>query len=315
MISVVIPCYNAAATLRETIDSVLAQDTQCEMIVVDDGSSDASAEILQSYGERLRWLSTPNRGASAARTLGTEMARGRFIQYLDSDDLLVPGTLAARRAALEASGADVAHTDWQKLEQEADTSFRLADLMRPDTAAIERDAETAAATGTFWAPPAALLYRRDIVERIGSWSPSLPVIQDARFLFDAAALGARFQYVPGVGALYRVTAGSLSRRSTARFIADCARNAEEIEALWRRQEPLSNARRKALAGMWTHVATSALINGLDQFERARDGYNRIASRRVTFEIAFMLRAALGPPRSAAVVNVVRGKCSRALGRT
>lgn len=135
MISVVIPCHNAAGTLKETIDSALRQEIALEVIVVDDGSTDASADVLRSYGARVRWISTPNCGASAARTLGTEMAQGAFIQYLDSDDLLAPGTLAARRTALDASGADVAHTDWQKLVQEDDGGFRPGAIMLPPSTA------------------------------------------------------------------------------------------------------------------------------------------------------------------------------------
>lgn len=294
MISVVIPCYNAAATLRETIDSALAQDIEHEVVVVDDGSTDTSVVVLESYGDRVRWVSTENRGASAARTLGTQMAGGAFIQYLDSDDLLMPGALAERKAVMDRTGADVAHADWQKLVQSPDGSFERGAIIRADLAAIAEDAEVAAATSAFWAPPAALLYRRTLVDRIGPWSPRLPVIQDARFLFDAAALGARFVHVPGVGALYRVTAGSLSRRNMAGFIADCARNAEEIETLWRAREPLDERRRKALETMWGHVATSALVHGLAEFEQARAGLNRVGLRRRRLEIAHALRSVLGP---------------------
>src|SRR5436853_6931925 len=84
----------------------------------------------------------------------------------------------------------------------------------------------------FWAPPAALLYRREIVDRIGGWPAGLPVIQDARYLFEAARRNARFAYVAGVGAYYRVSSNRLSRRNLSRFIGDCARHASEIEAIW-----------------------------------------------------------------------------------
>lgn len=133
-------------------------------------------------------------------------------------------------------------------------------------------------------------------------------------MFDAARCGARFVHVPGIGALYRVTPDSLSRRSLSRFIADCALNAGEIEALWRAQGPLTQARREALVSMWTYVATSALINGLADFEPARRSYNRVAPPLVTLELAHVLRAVLGAARSARLVNAVRAWRSRALGR-
>jgi glycosyltransferase involved in cell wall biosynthesis len=305
MISVVIPCYNAATTIGETIDSVLAQRVELEILVVNDGSTDASVEVLRRYGDAVRLVSTSNQGVSAARTLGTQIARGSFIQYVDSDDLLAPGTLRKRLDALSSAGADVAHTDWQKLEQAADGSFSLGAIVRPNLDAIADDAECAAASSHFWAPPAALLYSRDMIDRIGPWSPRLPVIQDARFLFDAAAKGARFIHVPGIGAHYRVTGSSLSRRNVKRFIADCAINTAEIEALWVTQGAQPDRRRNALAEMWSHVAVNALINGLDEFEVARSGYNRATERRTLFEVAYVMRAALGPVHAATVINSLR----------
>lgn len=302
MISVVIPCYNAAATVAATIESALAQDVPLEVVVVDDGSADASLDVLRTFGDRIRWVSTPNRGVSAARTLGIEMASGDFVQYLDSDDLLVPGTLAARLSALESSGADIAHTDWQKLLQQPDGHYAPGPIMTPDLDLIAQDAQSAAATSSFWAPPAALLYRRSVVDRIGAWSPRLPVIQDARYLFDAAACGARFVHVPGVGALYRVTAGSLSRRNVQRFIADCATNTAEIEQIWMQRGELTPVRRQALASMWGHVATASAMRGFEEFEVARPAYNRHARRRALFELAHGLRALVGPSFGAAVLN-------------
>jgi len=283
MISVIIPCYNAERTLAATITSALDQDVEKEVIVVNDGSTDGSAEIIAEFGDRIRSLSTPNRGVSSARENGTRLACGQYIQYLDSDDLLVPATLGARLEAVATGDADVAHTDWQKMEFGRDGTNVLADIIRPDLAALERDAEAATATSEFWAPPAALLYRREIVERIGGWSAGLPVIQDARYLFEAARHKARFAYVAGVGAYYRVSPDSLSRRNLTRFIADCARNASEIENIWRGQGALAPSRVDALARMWAHVVKAALLNGLNEFEEARARYNGLAARRSLFE--------------------------------
>src|SRR5262249_54851424 len=277
MISVIVPCYNGERTLAATIASALDQDVDKEVIVINDGSTDGSAEIMKEFGDRIRSLSTPNRGVSAARQIGTKLAQGEYIQYLDSDDLLAPATLGARLEASATSNADVVHTDWQKLECGPDGSFILADIIRPDLAAIERDAEAATATSEFWAPPAALLYRREIVERIGGWPVGLPVVEDARYLFEAAWHKARFIYIPGVGAHYRVSPDSLSRQNPGRFIACCARNTLEIETIWRRQGTLAPSRVDALTRMWAHVATAALLNGLDEFEQARANYNGLAA--------------------------------------
>jgi len=305
-ISVVIPCHNAVATVAETIRSALAQEVDKEVIVVDDGSTDGSAAIVRSFGEDIRALFTPNRGASAARDSGTRMARGQFLQYLDSDDLLAAGTLAARLAALHDSGADVAFTDWQKLVPTAEATYEVGDVVHANAAALACDADVATATSEFWLPPVALLYRKAIVDRIGGWNAGLPVIQDARFLFDAARHGSRFVHVPGVGGYYRVRPDSLSRRDHGRFIADCARNADEIEALWRARAPLSPRRREALAGMWRHVALGCLLHGYPEFETARARYNRLAARTAGLECGLVMRALLGTDRAGLVLRALFG---------
>lgn len=305
MISVVIPCYNAAATLRETVESALAQEGPREVIVVDDGSTDGSPAVIAEFKGLISAVRTENRGVSAARNLGTSMAKGDYIQYLDSDDLIAMGTLAQRRAALEHSGADIAHTDWQKLVETPDGAWHHDEIVRPDLPSLDRDAEAATATSQFWAPPAALLYRRTIVERVGAWSSHLPVIQDARFLFDAAVHGARFTYVPGIGAHYRVRSGSLSRGNYERFIADCATNAAEIEALWRSRGPLTEARRQALAQIWTHVAMASANHNLPSFRMARRGHNGVAERNLRLELAAVLRLVMGGAGTAAVLSRLR----------
>src|SRR3954467_5431211 len=115
LISVIIPCYNAQKTIAATVDSALSQAVDREVIVVDDGSTDDSRAIIASYGDRIRADYGPNRGVSAARERGTQLARGELLQYLDSDDQLTPDTLAHRLDTMHQSGADAVYTDWQKL--------------------------------------------------------------------------------------------------------------------------------------------------------------------------------------------------------
>ena len=302
MLSIIIPCYNADRTLRETIESALAQDVLKEIIVVDDGSTDGSADIIRSYGEKIRALFGPNKGAGAARNAGTSCARGDFLQYLDSDDLLTPGTLRDRLDALESSGADVAHTDWQKLIEQSDGSFQPGEVMRPALNLISADAEAAAATSQFWAPPAALLYRRAIVNSSGKWREDLRIIQDARFLFDAARCGARFVYVSGIGAFYRVGPKSLSRRDTASFVGECVRNANEIEQLWLSRKTPASTRITALYDIWRHLAVATLMNGLEDFDRARRAQNRFGPRYFLIEVGGRLRACCGKRLTAAILQ-------------
>jgi glycosyltransferase involved in cell wall biosynthesis len=251
LVSILIPCFNAAPYLRATLDSALEQTyPNVEIILVDDGSGDESLSIARGFEPRIKVLTGPQRGASAARNLATEESRGDFLQYLDADDLLLPGAIAGRVGHLIRSDADVACGDWRRLNPQADGSWKPGD---PEVADYRRnaDAPDLAVIRGFWAPPAALLYRRSIVERIGGWNPNLPVVQDARFLFDAAFFGGQFVHVEGESAHYRQHAvGSLSSRSGARFWGDVFRNNREIEATLLGAGRLDGQRRKAVCATY-----------------------------------------------------------------
>ena len=107
-ISVVIPCYNAAAFLRATIESILGQTQPVlEVIVVDDGSADDSANIAESFGPPVRVIRQPNQGESAARNRGIEAAVGDWVAFLDADDLWLPTKIELQSEAIRSAPADV----------------------------------------------------------------------------------------------------------------------------------------------------------------------------------------------------------------
>lgn len=275
-VSIVIPGYNAARFLGETIESALNQTHRdCEIIVVDDGSTDGTRKVIESFGARVHAIFGPNRGVSGARNRGTELARGEFLQYLDADDLLERDALAMRVKALKASRADVAYSDWQRLVEQSDGRYTKG-------AAVTRTIEqvhpypAVAALTDFWAPPAALMYRRGIVESIGGWNETLPVIQDARFLLDAALHGAKFVHVAGIGAYYRVAKNeSLSRRDSVEFVRDCFRNATQVEAWWQQRGGVTSAQRCAFVQVYGHVARASFENDRPTFEEAYEALQRL----------------------------------------
>ncbi|NMO23432.1 glycosyltransferase family 2 protein [Pyxidicoccus fallax] len=104
--SIVIPTYNRARLLEETLATVFAQEeTDYEVLVVDDGSTDDTLATLARYGERVRVFQQRNAGPGAARNLGIREARGEYVVFLDSDDLWFPWTLATYRRVLREQGA------------------------------------------------------------------------------------------------------------------------------------------------------------------------------------------------------------------
>lgn len=294
LISVIIPCYNAERTIGAVIKSALGQEPEREIVVVDDGSTDGSASIIRSFGDQIRAEFEPNRGVSAARNRGTQIARGELLQYLDSDDLLTPGTLAKRRHALLSSGADAVYTDYQRILEDCDGLEQPDQIVSPSPNLLAEDAEAACADARFWVPPAAILYRRSIVDQVGGFRTEFPVVEDSRFLFDIAAQGAKFKHLPGVGAFYRVRQDSLSRQNRAQFVHYCFVNAIGIEASWRARNVLSRNRADVLRALLWQSAVSSLLDASGDFEAARRYHNRLAKRRVALEGAWLLRRIVGP---------------------
>ena len=99
------PTYNRAAYIAAAIESVLAQGLpDVEIVVADDGSTDGTAEVVSSFGDRVAYIPLPHRGQpAAARNAGLAVARGEYVAFLDSDDLYLPGKLARQQSALESS--------------------------------------------------------------------------------------------------------------------------------------------------------------------------------------------------------------------
>jgi glycosyltransferase involved in cell wall biosynthesis len=91
LVSIVMPAYNSACFIREALDSCLQQTySHIEILVIDDGSTDNTAAIVESYGRAVRLIQQPNKGPAIARNKGIEHARGRFIKFCDADDILYP---------------------------------------------------------------------------------------------------------------------------------------------------------------------------------------------------------------------------------
>jgi glycosyltransferase involved in cell wall biosynthesis len=112
-VSVIIPTYNRCRHLSGAMDSVLSQDyPDLELLIIDDGSTDSTPELLAGYGSSIRVITQENRGASAARNAGIRTARHDLLAFLDSDDQFAPGKLALQAEAMtRAPEYLISHTD------------------------------------------------------------------------------------------------------------------------------------------------------------------------------------------------------------
>ena len=216
----------------------------------------------------MRVVTGPNRGVSAARNRAIAETGGEWLVFLDADDLLLPETLSWRLATAQATDADIVVCDWRDLVEDGSGPVE-GPVRSVDLEALAADPEVACAAKV-WAPPAALMYRRGLVDRIGGFRLDLPVIQDARFLFDAARHGAHFARSAHIGAVYRVRADSVSHRDPARFWRCVLLNGTQIEALWRVRGSLGARQRVALADIYNGAAHGLFRARDPSFRKALD---------------------------------------------
>lgn len=296
LVSVITPCYNSAEWLEATVASVFAQTWQdFELVLVDDGSTDNTRELIEAiavrHAPRVRVVVGPNAGAATARNRGLQVATGVFIQYLDADDLLWPDAITQRVQALDASGADVAYSDWQRYEEVESGNFVAGDIMQRRMEDVDADPAIALLT-SFWCPPAALLYRRSIVDRIGGWKQQLAPIEDARYMLDVVLCGGRYVHVAGIGASYRMlrAAVSHSRRSPLKFLQAVLENALDVEGLWSARGGCTPPQCVALASVYDYTARSLFVLDPALFRRALAGLYRV---RPGFDMGLPKLAGLG----------------------
>lgn len=278
-ISVLIPCYNAGRYLRATIDSVLTQTGPLiEILALDDGSTDDTYSIIKSYGGRVRHATQPNAGVSVARNILMEEASGEYLQFLDADDLLTPGTLEKRLTLAASRGADLILCWWERISSEGTPLPPRQKSQHLTHLDLQGDRELAAFTW-LWAPPAAVLYKAELARQAGPWSLELPVIQDARFLFDAMRLANKPTVAEHVGALYREhTTGSVSTRSELKFYTDVFTNTKQVAELWRKSNQLTRERSIAIGENFENCARVFLAHGRADYAEALSLAKRWAGR-------------------------------------
>jgi glycosyltransferase involved in cell wall biosynthesis len=172
-ISVIIAVLNGEKFIASAIQSVLSQitgDRRVEIVVVDDGSSDRTAEIASRF-EHVTVISTPNRGQSEARNTGIASATGDYLVFLDHDDLLTPGSLRLNAGLLERNPhlGMVAGTV-RSFSSTAELAQLQAELPHlPEIAELAPHGYREVLRGNTFVPPAMCMFRRDIVNRVGGF--------------------------------------------------------------------------------------------------------------------------------------------------
>lgn len=195
-ISIVTPCYNGARFLRETIESVLKQTRPpLEMIVVDDGSTDDSAAIAESYGPPVRVIRQKNQGESVARNRGIAEAKGDYLLFLDADDMLAPEALERLAEAAGAAPGAVVLMGSASFEHSPHDPLHMA--------IPEYDGFFPAIIHENPGVPHCWLTPKSLVEEAGRFPADSQLFEDWDLWAQIALTGARLVCIPFVGALYR----------------------------------------------------------------------------------------------------------------
>jgi glycosyltransferase involved in cell wall biosynthesis len=208
LVSTIIPVFNRAAMLREAVESVLAQTyAPIEIVIIDDGSTDDTARVADSLASaRVRVIHQENRGVGGARETGRLAAKGDFIQYLDSDDLLLPRKLELQVAGLRAHPECGASYGWTRVndgETPAKRTGEQIDTLFP-----------AMLQSRWWHTPTPL-WRRSVVDAAGPWL-ALGTEEDWEYDARIAAQGVKLHYVPEWVCIVRFHGEArLSRRGRA----------------------------------------------------------------------------------------------------
>ncbi|MCA1661554.1 MAG: glycosyltransferase [Novosphingobium sp.] len=206
-ISVVIPNYNRAGLIGETLANVLAQSLPpAEVIVVDDGSTDASAEVVAGFGDKVRLILQANRGPGAARNRGLAEATGELIQFMDSDDLWSLNKLEAQARALAETGADFAYSPWLQARVEGGRALYADPVLQQRPLPASRSPLAWFLRG--WVTVfQCCLFRRELLDCVGPYREDLMPSEDSELLFRILKSGARPAHVPEALALYRLHGG------------------------------------------------------------------------------------------------------------
>lgn len=183
LVSVIMPCYNSQQYVAEALDSVLQQDyPNLEVIVVDDGSTDNSLQILQQYGNRITIIRQANQGPAAARNTGMQAATGKYIAFNDSDDLWLPGKVIAQVNYLESHPeTGLCFSSWAVWDQQQPLSQLLQHL--PDEA---DKTVVAGRTGWLYLPllessvvhTTSAMLRRNLIEHVGLFNTGYRLGED-----------------------------------------------------------------------------------------------------------------------------------------
>ena len=201
LVSVIIPAYDVAVCLDRCLDSVFAQDVaETQVIVVNDGSTDGTAEVATRYGDRLLYLEQENQGQGAARNAGLRVARGDYVAFLDADDYWLPGFLRACIDFLQRQSGAIAVSTGQIIKLWGHADRLHPPILATSSAKARLQPSILEHFFDFWGAQdhirtGSALIRRQAIEKAGYQRADLSISQDLEYWGYLATYG-KWGFIP-----------------------------------------------------------------------------------------------------------------------
>lgn len=252
LISIIIPCYNSRRFVAEAIQSARQQTyPNTEIIVVDDGSTDSSLEVIRSFGDSIRCLTGPNIGAAAARNKGVQASQGKLIQFLDADDLLYPQKLERQlplalqhRPGMVFCDADV--IDLESGESRGTWALGSVSTSDPVVHALRLCVQTSGP-----------LHWKETFNLVGGFRPQTPPCDDRDLHLRMACANIEFVYLAERNYVMRRVSGSLSKRDPTHGLAKLQMVGEDALRQLQEAGEMIDRRRVAFAAFFMTTARMA----------------------------------------------------------
>jgi len=265
-VSIIIPCYNGANYLPKLAASLRPLLTpQIEVIFVDDGGTDGSAELFHRLLPEAICLKQENKGLGATRNRAVEVARGEFLQLLDADDTIEPGKFETQLSFAREHSLDVVYSDWRMVVVDGD-----AEICEPWVDAETKTEIVEALLGGWWYPPNAPLIRTEAFRTVGGCDSTLGnTCEDFDLCVRLGIAGFRFGHVPGKFANYfrYHQVRSMSRKNPREFFEGEGRIILNAVQLLEAQNAATPARCRAAARRLHAVARNVYALDRSWFHR------------------------------------------------
>lgn len=224
-LSIIIPAYNAADYIPETLDSILNQTyTDYEIIVIDDGSTDSTRDALAPYMDKIHYVYQENTGVSEARNHGLRLAKGELVIFMDADDYFIEADkLEKQIAVFDANpNLDIVQTGWRMVDSEGKTLFDMIPWHDMSGSVVKE--------WFMWCPVRleAMMVRRECAEKVGGFDPKYRVAQDLDWALKMILAGCQFEWQKRIASAYRQHSSSLTHSNRLKLVDDTVLVTEDL---------------------------------------------------------------------------------------